>query len=107
MATKLVASRMMIRNAAVALESAHESHVTLCSMAKLYATEACFEVIYYDYQVSLVSLIYTNFCKLCSDCQHGFTVARWIRLPERLRSPTVFKLDKSSNLNCIVFKLFF
>jgi len=45
MATKLVASRMMIRNAAVALETGHESHVTLCSMAKLYATEACFEVI--------------------------------------------------------------
>ena len=45
MATKLVASRMMIRNAAVALGEQHRDHVTLCSMAKLYATEACFEVI--------------------------------------------------------------
>lgn len=45
MATKLVASRMMIRNAAIALETGHESCVVLCSMAKLYATEACFEVI--------------------------------------------------------------
>jgi isobutyryl-CoA dehydrogenase len=44
MATKLVASRMMIRNAATALEESHPNHVTLCSMAKLYATEACFEV---------------------------------------------------------------
>lgn len=49
MATKLVACRMMIRNAATALEEGHPNHVTLCSMAKLYGTEACFEVmdIYY------------------------------------------------------------
>lgn len=45
MATKLVASRMMIRNAATSLGEEHPNHVTLCSMAKLYATEACFEVI--------------------------------------------------------------
>lgn len=45
MATKLVASRMMIRNAASALEEEHPNHVTLCSMAKLYGTEACFEVL--------------------------------------------------------------
>lgn len=44
MATKLVASRLIIRNAATALEDNHPNHVTLCSMAKLYATEACFEV---------------------------------------------------------------
>lgn len=44
MATKLVAARLMIRNAAMALEEKHEDHVSLCSMAKLYATDTCFKV---------------------------------------------------------------
>ena len=44
MATKLVASRAMVRNAARALDSGHCDTVALCSMAKLFATENCFEV---------------------------------------------------------------
>ena len=44
MATKLMASRLMVRNAALALEHKHKDLVTLCSMAKLFATENCFNV---------------------------------------------------------------
>lgn len=45
MATKLVASRAMVRNAARALDSGHPDTVQLCSMAKLFATDNCFEVV--------------------------------------------------------------
>lgn len=44
MATKLVASRLMIRSAAVALQEEREDAVALCSMAKLFATDECFEI---------------------------------------------------------------
>jgi len=45
MATQLVASRSMVRNAARALDSGHKDTVQLCSMAKLFATDNCFEVV--------------------------------------------------------------
>ncbi|XP_035870459.1 isobutyryl-CoA dehydrogenase, mitochondrial isoform X7 [Phyllostomus discolor] len=44
MATRLVASRLMIRSAAVALQEGREDAVALCSMAKLFATEECFAI---------------------------------------------------------------
>ena len=44
MATQLVASRSMVRNAARALDTNHPDTVQLCSMAKLFATDNCFEV---------------------------------------------------------------
>ena len=44
MATQLVAGRLMVRNAAVALDSKDPNSVALCSMAKLFATEECFKV---------------------------------------------------------------
>ncbi|KAB1254889.1 Isobutyryl-CoA dehydrogenase; mitochondrial [Camelus dromedarius] len=44
MATRLVASRMMIRSAAVALQEEREDAVALCSMAKLFATDECFAI---------------------------------------------------------------
>ena len=44
MATNLVASRSMVRNAARALDTNHPDTVQLCSMAKLFATDNCFEV---------------------------------------------------------------
>ena len=44
MATNLVASRAMVRNAARALDTNHPDTVQLCSMAKLFATDNCFEV---------------------------------------------------------------
>uniref|UniRef100_A0A2K6FWC0 Isobutyryl-CoA dehydrogenase, mitochondrial n=1 Tax=Propithecus coquereli TaxID=379532 RepID=A0A2K6FWC0_PROCO len=44
MATRLVASRLMIRSAAVALQEEREDAMTLCSMAKLFATDECFAI---------------------------------------------------------------
>ncbi|XP_012304570.1 isobutyryl-CoA dehydrogenase, mitochondrial isoform X3 [Aotus nancymaae] len=44
MATRLVASRLMIRNAAVALQDERKDAVALCSMAKLFATDECFAI---------------------------------------------------------------
>lgn len=44
MAARLVASRLMIRTAAVALQEEREDAVVLCSMAKLFATDECFAV---------------------------------------------------------------
>ncbi|XP_059143260.1 isobutyryl-CoA dehydrogenase, mitochondrial-like [Physella acuta] len=44
MATQLVASRLIVRNAAKALDNKDVSAVALCSMAKLFATEECFKI---------------------------------------------------------------
>ena len=44
MASDLMASRLLVRNAALALQSQHKDLVSLCSMAKLYATEKCFNI---------------------------------------------------------------
>ncbi|CAF4316634.1 unnamed protein product, partial [Rotaria socialis] len=43
MFTKLVASRLLVRKAALALDQNSPDTVTLCSMAKLFATDACFD----------------------------------------------------------------
>ncbi|XP_053223354.1 isobutyryl-CoA dehydrogenase, mitochondrial [Podarcis raffonei] len=44
MATRLVAARLMVRNAAQALQEGREDAVALCSMAKLFATDECFAI---------------------------------------------------------------
>ncbi|MGH0159311.1 UNVERIFIED_CONTAM: hypothetical protein FKN15_040682 [Acipenser sinensis] len=44
MATRLVASRLMVRQAALALQEERQDAVTLCSMAKLFATDECFAI---------------------------------------------------------------
>ncbi|XP_040573989.1 isobutyryl-CoA dehydrogenase, mitochondrial isoform X1 [Lepeophtheirus salmonis] len=44
-ATKLVASRIMVRNAADALSQNHPDKVSLCAMAKYYSTETCFQIV--------------------------------------------------------------
>uniref|UniRef100_A0A6J0TL18 Isobutyryl-CoA dehydrogenase, mitochondrial n=1 Tax=Pogona vitticeps TaxID=103695 RepID=A0A6J0TL18_9SAUR len=44
MATSLVAARLMVRNAARALQEGREDAVALCSMAKLFATDECFTI---------------------------------------------------------------
>jgi isobutyryl-CoA dehydrogenase len=44
MATKVVGARLLIRTAADALHHKRPETVALCSMAKLYGTDACFEV---------------------------------------------------------------
>ncbi|KAJ6656078.1 hypothetical protein lerEdw1_004484 [Lerista edwardsae] len=44
MATRLVAARLMVRNAAQALQGEREDAVALCSMAKLFATDECFAI---------------------------------------------------------------
>ncbi|TRY73029.1 hypothetical protein TCAL_01897 [Tigriopus californicus] len=45
MATKLVACRTMVRNAAMAMDTKHPDIVTLCSMAKLFTTDTCFDIV--------------------------------------------------------------
>ncbi|XP_026154908.1 isobutyryl-CoA dehydrogenase, mitochondrial [Mastacembelus armatus] len=44
MATKLVASRLLVREAATALQENWPDAVSLCSMAKLFATDECFNI---------------------------------------------------------------
>ena len=44
MATEVVASRLLIRNAAQALDTGHSDTVALCAMAKLYGTRNCLQV---------------------------------------------------------------
>uniref|UniRef100_A0A4W6FP48 Isobutyryl-CoA dehydrogenase, mitochondrial n=1 Tax=Lates calcarifer TaxID=8187 RepID=A0A4W6FP48_LATCA len=44
MATKLVASRLLVREAATALQENRSDAVSLCSMAKLFATDECFNI---------------------------------------------------------------
>lgn len=44
MATKLVASRLLVRRAAESLDNNAPETIPLCSMAKLFATDNCFEV---------------------------------------------------------------
>lgn len=46
MASNLVASRLLVRTAAKALDESAPNAVSLCSMAKLFATDACFQVSY-------------------------------------------------------------
>lgn len=45
MATEVVASRLLVRNAARALDTDHSDTVALCATAKLYATRNCLQVI--------------------------------------------------------------
>ena len=44
MFTNLVASRLLVRKAAVSLDQNAKDTVTLCAMAKLFATDTCFDV---------------------------------------------------------------
>jgi hypothetical protein len=44
MFTSLVASRLIVRKAALALDQNSKDAVTLCAMAKLFATDTCFQV---------------------------------------------------------------
>lgn len=44
MGTKLVASRLMVRQAASSLQEGRPDAVALCSMAKLFVTDECFAV---------------------------------------------------------------
>lgn len=44
MATDLVASRFMVRQAAHSLDTKTQAHVPLCSMAKMFATDKCFNI---------------------------------------------------------------
>ena len=46
MASELLASRMLVRNAAVALDSKHPDTVALCAAAKMFATKHCQAVSY-------------------------------------------------------------
>ena len=50
MATDLIASRLMVRNAAKALDDEAANHVSLCAAAKQFSTDKCFNV---SFSVSL------------------------------------------------------
>lgn len=45
MATDLTASRLMVRNAATALDNESPQAVQMCAMAKLFATDNCFKIV--------------------------------------------------------------
>lgn len=45
MATKLHTSRLVVRDAAIHLQNNSEHKAELCAMAKLYATDSCFEIV--------------------------------------------------------------
>lgn len=96
MATKLVASRLLVREAATALQENRPDAVSLCSMAKLFVTEECFNVSSFfpimlcAFQESGVSLtLSTLHLAIPTDLQPGTSDARRIRLPERLRRAAV------------------
>ena len=58
MATKLVASRLLLREAAVALQESRSDAVSLCSMAKLFVTDECFNV-----SLSYENTYFSIYCK--------------------------------------------
>lgn len=47
MATSLVTSRLIVRQAARALDAKSPEAPTLCSMAKMFATDQCFQVCFH------------------------------------------------------------
>ena len=57
LASKLVASRLMVRTAARALQENAPETVPLCSMAKYFATEECSKV----YRIHLYLLVFMYF----------------------------------------------
>lgn len=46
MATNLAASRLMVRHAAASLDAQASNVASICAMAKLFATDHCFQVHY-------------------------------------------------------------
>lgn len=57
MATDLVASRLLVRHAAHALDMQSPNAKTLCAMAKLFATDKCFDVsVFPKCSIELLSL---------------------------------------------------
>lgn len=97
MATNLVASRLLVREAATALQENRPDAVSLCSMAKLFVTDECFNVsfffciifsavresVFFSLTLSTLPLV------MPTDLQPGTSDARRIRLPERLRRAAV------------------
>jgi len=51
MATDLVASRLMVRNAARMIDSQHPEKTMFSAMAKRYATDSCFDIVNYALQM--------------------------------------------------------
>ena len=93
MFTKLIASRLMVRKAALALDQNAKDTVTLCAMAKLFATDACFEV----RSTRFVAFSFVTSLSLI-DLQSGITNARWLWLHQiDIRSAVHARLSRSSN----------
>lgn len=98
MATKLVASRLLVREAAKALQENRPDAVSLCSMAKLFVTEECFNVnVFFFFFVifcvfrkpCVFSHVLNIASRIPTDLQPGTPDARGIRLPEGLRRAAV------------------
>ena len=68
MATKVVASRLLVRKAAQALQDNSPDAVALCSMAKLFVTEECFQV------RGMGITVYACVCVCVSVCGEGVCV---------------------------------
>lgn len=61
MATSLVTSRLIVRQAACALDAKSPEAPTLCSMAKLFATDQCFQVCFSDCGFSFNNIYNNNY----------------------------------------------
>ena len=59
MATSLVTSRLIVRQAARALDAKSPEAPTLCSMAKMFATDQCFQVCFFKF---VLFSLYSIFC---------------------------------------------
>jgi len=74
MFTKLVASRLLVRKAALALDQNAKDTLTLCAMAKLFATDTCFDVRIWINYFNLNKII------IYLDMQSSLTNAWWLWL---------------------------
>lgn len=90
MATNLQASRLMVRQAANFLDQQHSQSASFCAMAKLFATDHCFQVL--DRNIDTF-----GFLNLV-DNKPMFAITWWIWLLERLQGPAIHaRLSCSSN----------
>ena len=80
-ATKLVASRSLLRNAAKALDSGHPDTVSLCAMAKLFVTDTSFDV---SFSFFYPFILQKGNIFVSLDCQQRSTTLWRLWLPKRL-----------------------
>lgn len=123
MATKLVASRLLVRQAAVALQENRADAVPLCSMAKLFATDECFAV---SAEWELISIFSLNdlakpshrcvqHCKTWSKCVSFVKVKQKIlvsstctirRIPKQLKKGLCVHISRNILYNASVESIY-